>query len=103
MYNDVTRAAQGDDQDGALAEDYLLGKPVNRIDKEELEGTENMFKKKEQEEQFVSFGANDENEAFSRMVEDPLVQIRKQEMERRQEEVSLGSGLQIAKMKEMIE
>lgn len=80
MYNDVSAKVGADDEQENLAEEYLLGKSVNQNAKDKEDSGPGFAKK---DENFVSFGANDENEAFSRMVEDPLVQMRKEEMESR--------------------
>lgn len=73
---------EGDQEDGInFAEDYLLGKPINQIDRKETEDKQDIFKQnKDDPQQFVSFGANDENEAFKRMVEDPLVLMKSREI-----------------------
>ena len=48
MYDDVGRAAQKDGDDGEnLGEEYLLGKAIDKVGKDEAGNSENLFKKTE--------------------------------------------------------
>jgi hypothetical protein len=79
-------------QDGATAEEYLLGKAVTDKDLDQ--------KMKKQQELTEAYTTT-ENEAFLRMKDDPLLEIRRLEMEQRNQ--VLNNPMTLKRIKEEIE
>lgn len=91
MYQDVSK------RDENLAEEYLMGKPIDERQAAKEDAGEEKFVK---QDDAIDFGEFEESEAFQRMVEDPMVKIKQMEMSKRNEAKS--DNVQMAKIQALM-